>query len=182
MLDALVDFLSREQAIINAHGGFLNDFPILLANCVKHSYGNYSILENCTYFDSTLMFRYAGYTKPGLDALSQEFNIAMEVRDCHSVLHDAKLLIAICKKRMDLLLKLDHLHTFRFYGILLHIKEKLPTSIWKIFNLARECSSCNELESKLYDCSKERTALNRKPVCKIAYCYFKDSYFYCKQL
>ena len=127
------------------------------------------------------MFQNAGYTKPGLDALSQEFNIAMEVGDCHSALHDAELLMAICKKRMDLLLKLDHLHIFRFNGILLHIKEKLPTSIWTIFNLAREYSSCKELDSKLYDCSKERTALNRKQVCKIAYWYFKDRYFYCKQ-
>ena len=73
-MDALVDFLSPEQAnsetipIIIAHG-FLNDFPILLANCVKHSYDNYSILTNCTYVDM-LMFRNAGYAKPGLDALS----------------------------------------------------------------------------------------------------------------
>ena len=98
MTDALVDFLSRETIpIIIAHGGFLNDFPILLANGVKHSYGNYSILENCTYVDSMLMFWNAGNTKPGLDAFSQEFNIAMEVRDVTL----RYTLMAICKKRMS---------------------------------------------------------------------------------
>ena len=101
-----------------------------------------------TYTDSMLVFRNAGYRKPGLDALSQEFNIVMEVRNCHSALHDAELLMAICTKRIDLLLKLDHLHIFTFNGILLHIKEKLPTSIWTIFNLARVCSPCKERESK----------------------------------
>ena len=104
MMDALVDFLSRGQAhseaipIIIAHGGFFNDFPILLANCVKHSYGNYSILENCTYVDSMLMFRNAGYTKPGLDARSQHFKNAMKVSDCHSAIHDAELVMAIGKR------------------------------------------------------------------------------------
>ena len=76
MMDALVDFLSHEQAqsetisIIIAHGGFSNDFPILLANCIKHSYDNYSILANCTYVDSMLMFQNAGYVKPGSKRLS----------------------------------------------------------------------------------------------------------------
>ena len=70
---------------------------------------------------------------------------------------------------MDLLLKLDHLHIFTFNGILLNTKEKLPTSIRTIFNLARGCSSCKELESKLYDCNKERAALNRKQVVKLVF-------------
>ena len=47
------------------------------------------------------MFRNAGYTKPELDALSREFNIAMEVRDYHSAIHDAELLMPICMGKMD---------------------------------------------------------------------------------
>ena len=58
---SLIFFLVNKQCetipIIIAHGGFSNDFPILLANCIKHSYGNYSILANCTHVDSMLMFR-----------------------------------------------------------------------------------------------------------------------------
>ena len=73
MMVALIDFLSREQAhsetipIIIVNGGFLNDFLILLTNCVKHSYGNYSV-ANSTYVDSMLIFRNEGYMEPGLDA------------------------------------------------------------------------------------------------------------------
>ena len=52
----------------------------------------------------------------------------MELRDCHSVLHDAELL--------------DHAQSFN--DILLHLNEKLPITIWKIFNLARECSLCKK--------------------------------------
>ena len=118
MMDALVDFLSCVQAqsetipIIIAHGGFSNDFPILHRNCIKLRYGNY-----CAYVDSMLMFRNAGYVKPGLDALFQEFNIAMEVRDYHSVLHNAELLMAICMEKMDLLLLLVPDHSLSFDDI-----------------------------------------------------------------
>ena len=41
ILDGLVEFLHREQVqsetipIIIAHGGYLHDFPILLASCMK---------------------------------------------------------------------------------------------------------------------------------------------------
>ena len=183
-MDALVEFLHREQAQSKtirsniAHGGFLNNFPILLANCIKHSSDNYSILENCMYVDSMLMFRNAGYAKTGLDALCQEFNIAMEVRDYHSALHDAEKLIAICMRRVDVLLLLDH--SLSFNNILLHLNEKLPTPIWRVFNLARECSSRTELEYKLYEFRK--SALNHKQVCKIAYWYLKDRYLYLKKL
>ena len=125
------------------------------------------------------MFQNAGYARPGLDALSYKFNIEMKVGDYHSALHDAELLITICMKRVDLLL--DH-HSLTFNDILLHLNNKLPTPIWRVFKLARECSSHNELEYKLYEFSKQRTSLNHNQVCKIAYWYFKDRYLYCKQL
>ena len=142
MMDALNGFLCCEQAqsetipIIIAHGGFLNDFTILLANCAKHEYDNYSLLlGNCTYVDSMLMFQNAGYARPGLDALSRKFNIVMRARKYHSALHDAELLLTICIKRVDLLL-LDQ-HSLTFNDILLYLNEKLPIPIWRVFKLAR---------------------------------------------
>ena len=92
-----------------------------------------------------LMFQNRSYVKPGLDALFQEFNIPMEVRDYHSALHNAELLMAICMQEMDILLLLDHLLSFN--DILLDLNEKLPTQ--RIFNLAREC--CRTLNSNI-DC------------------------------
>ena len=188
MMDALIEFIYYEQAqsetiaVIIAHGGILNDFPILLANCMKHGYTNYSILTECAYVDSMQLFRNAGYTKPGLDALCQEINSIKEARNHHSAIDDAEMLMAFCcKKRIDSLLSLDNLLTFN--DTLLHLNEKLPISIWRIFNLSRKCTSYKELECKLYEFSKERTALNHKQVCKIAYWFFKDRYlYYSKQL
>ena len=103
----------------------------------------------------------------------------MEGRDYHSALHDAELLMTICMKRVDLLLLLDH--SMSFNDILLYLNEKMPTPIWEVFNLARECSSHTVLEYKLYEFSRQRTALNHKQVCKIAYWYFKDRYLYCSK-
>ena len=43
VMDRLVEFLQHEQVqcetipIIIAHGGYLHDFPILLASCMKHN-------------------------------------------------------------------------------------------------------------------------------------------------
>ena len=40
VLDRLVGFIRREAtepAIIIAHGGYVHDFPILLASCMKHT-------------------------------------------------------------------------------------------------------------------------------------------------
>ena len=85
-----------------------------------------------------------------------EFNIAMEVRDYHSALHNAELVMAICMEKMDLLLFLlpppPPDHSLSFNDILLHLNEKLPTPIWRLFNLAREFLSHTELEYKLYGC------------------------------
>ena len=49
VMDGLVEVLHREQAwgetppIIIAHGGYLHDFPILLASCMKHNCDNFGV-------------------------------------------------------------------------------------------------------------------------------------------
>ena len=64
-------FLGYEQAqsetnhIIIAQVEFLNDSLILLANCINHSYVDYSIFTKCKYVDNMLVFRNKGYKKPG---------------------------------------------------------------------------------------------------------------------
>ena len=43
----LVEFIRREATeppIIIAHGGYVHDFPILLASCMKHNYNDYAVL------------------------------------------------------------------------------------------------------------------------------------------
>ena len=60
VMDGLVDFLHHEQVqsktttpVIIAHGGYSYDFPILLANCMKHDYDfHLTVLAKCMYVDS----------------------------------------------------------------------------------------------------------------------------------
>ena len=50
VMAGLTEFLHREQAqsetipVIVAHGGYSHDFPILIANCMKHNWDKFGIL------------------------------------------------------------------------------------------------------------------------------------------
>ena len=55
VMDRLVEFIRREATelpIIIAHGGYVHDFPILLARCMKHNYNDYPVLAELMYVDS----------------------------------------------------------------------------------------------------------------------------------
>ena len=56
VMDGLVEVLQHEQSetptIIIAHGGYLHDFPILLASCMKHNFDKFGILIQCMFVDS----------------------------------------------------------------------------------------------------------------------------------
>ena len=57
--------------ILHVDGGYLNDFPILLANCMKHNY-DWTPLEGCMSVDSMRVLQNSGYKRPGLDALCED--------------------------------------------------------------------------------------------------------------
>ena len=78
VMNGLVEFLQHEQSettIIIAHGGYLHDFPILLASCMKHNCDNFGILAECMFVDSMQILQNGGYKRPGLDVLCEELNI-----------------------------------------------------------------------------------------------------------
>ena len=80
-MNGLVEFLHREQVrgktlpMIIAHGGYLHDFPILRASCMKHNCDKFGILTECMFMDSMQILQDDGYKRPGLDALCEELNI-----------------------------------------------------------------------------------------------------------
>ena len=179
---SMIDFVQSEQSvsdtdpIIVAHGGYYNDFPILLANCTKHGFGDYGILKDCLFVDSVDLFKDAGYERPGLDNLCREFKLK---RGFHSALDDALLLKRIvCDKRSKLY---DNLYTYTFKDIENFLIMNLPIPIERIYNLARRCLSYRELASMLFESVTKKTALNKKQYFKVAYYYFIDRYiFLCK--
>ena len=55
VMDGLVALIRREAtepAIIITHGGYVHDFPILLASCMKHTYSDLAVLPELVYVDS----------------------------------------------------------------------------------------------------------------------------------
>ena len=78
-MDGLVEFIRCEQthtpSIIIAHGGYVHDFPILLASCMKHNSNDYTVLAELMYVDSMQNLKDAGYRRPGLDALCTDLKI-----------------------------------------------------------------------------------------------------------
>ena len=151
VMTEMIGFIQCEQLdsntnpIILAHGGYYNDFPILLANCTKHSFTDYGILKNCLFVDSIDLFKDVGYEKSSLNNLCHEFKIK---RDFHSALEDALILKRIlCDKKSELC---DHMYSYTFKDIGVWLNQKLPIPIKKIYDLERECSYPSDLRTLLY--------------------------------
>ena len=183
VIQELIEFIQHEQLhsltnpIIIAHGGHLQDFPILLANCMKHRFVDYKTLEMCKYVDSMQVLQNQGYDKkPGLDALCVDLYVEKRMR--HSALGDAELLKTVCNKQPLRQVLNQQQYGYTFTDILYHLNEKLPISIAQLYDIAVECSSYQDLESILYKYATKKTALNANQVCKVAYWYFRDRFIY----
>ena len=141
---------------------------------MKHNCDTFGILAECMFVDSMQILQNGGYKRPGLDALCEELNIK---RNRHSALEDAYILKTVCNKKPELL---DHPYGYTFGDITYHLNQKLPLPIRKVYSLAAECASCQELGCILYKYVHIKSALNLKQVCKITHWYFKDRFIYCK--
>ena len=136
VMAGLTEYLHREQAqsetipVIIAHGGYLHDFPILLASCMKHNWDKFGILTECMFVDSIQVLQDDGYKRPGLDALCKELNIK---RSSHSALEDAYILKTVCTVKAEMM---DHPYGYTFGDITCHLNRKLPLSIRKVYSLA----------------------------------------------
>ena len=118
-------FLHHEQVqsettipVIIAHGGYWHDFPILLANCMKHDYDfHITALAKCMYVDSMRVLQNGGggggYRRPCLDALWNG----------HSAFEDAEILMTICKSKSEIF---NQQYGFTFENVLHHLDKKLP--------------------------------------------------------
>ena len=96
VMDGLIAFIrceATELAIIIAHGGYVHDFPIILASRMKHNYSEFAVLAKLVYIDSMQNLKDAGYRRPALDALCEELKIE---RRGHSAIDDAKIVQTVC--------------------------------------------------------------------------------------
>ena len=84
--------------VIITHGGYSHDFPIPLANCMKHDY-DFHLTVLAEYVDSMRVLQSRGYKRPGLDALCNNLNMK---RNGHSAFEDAEILVTICKSKSEI--------------------------------------------------------------------------------
>ena len=109
VLDGLVEFLHCETIpIIIAHEGYLHDFPIQLASCMKYDCDKFGILPECMFVDSMQILQDDGYKRTGLDVLCEELNIK---RKSHSALEHAYILKTVRTKKPEML---DHPYEYTF--------------------------------------------------------------------
>ena len=111
-MDGLVAFIrceATEQAIIIAQGGYVHDFPILLASCMKDNYSDFAVLAVLVYVDSMQNLKDAGYRRPGLETLCEELKIE---RRGYSALDDAKILQTVCTMKSQEMLQNPYGYTF----------------------------------------------------------------------
>ena len=171
VVDDLIKFIEKEEeedeesgTIIIGHGSYLTDFPLLLVNCMKARY-DYTRFDKFTFIDSMQVFKDKGYKRPGLDALSGE------VDRIHSAIRDVELLRDVIKRLLD---DITTTTKYELKDIMQYVNKKLPISIQHLYKLADEAVSYQCFESELYSHVDEKTALNNKQVCKIAYRYFAN--------
>ena len=147
VMDGLVAFIRREAtrpAIIIAHGGYVHDFPILLASCMKHNYSDFAVLGELVYVDSMQNLNDAGYRRPGLDALCEELKIE---RRGHSALDDAKILQTVCTMKSEL----QNPYGYTFIDIISYLNAKLPIPVQRVFSVPSYVNNLcyNKLKSQL---------------------------------
>ena len=160
----LLNFIKVEErdppTRIIAHGGYLADFPLLVANCMKKDF-TYAWLNNCELVDSVKELQRLGYKKPGLNSFAPPNRI-------HSAFDDVRLLHRVAN---DLLPQKLHIYTLE--DIIHQMYTKMPISIIDLRRLAGEAESLQHMEALLHELSTENTALNKKQVWKIARHYFR---------
>ena len=169
VMNELTAFITKEgthgsQTILIGHGAFLNDYPLIIANCIKNRY-DHSTLKEYRFADSMEAFRDSGYERPGLDSLSSTH------RTIHSAIQDVKLLRDIVTSHHDIRYKL---HTYE--DILEHLTTKMPLSVPEIqLEAQRRCYE--DFEQYLLKHAREKTALNKKQLMKIVNRYYYDTLY-----
>ena len=165
VMQELVDFIEQEEGknksstTIVSHGGYLSDFPLLLANCMKFHY-DYTTFFNYKFIDSMQIFQSMGYHRPGLESL------ANTKRKIHTATQDVQLL-----KDVITTYNIDISRGYTLSDILQYMNRKLPISIPDLYKLVSRTTSFNSLESMLRPYSGAKNALNKKQLYKIVYRY-----------
>ena len=168
MIKRLKEFVKSETTTptVIAHGGYLTDFPLLFANCMKYNIEVKDIFENYTFADSVKMLECINCKKTGLNTISDS------KYKQHSALSDVKALASVfSKKYIDLLNQ--NLVSCSTGDILQSLGRKLPISIDELYHLSKSVNNIEQLTHCLKHYAYRKSALSNKQIVKVAIYAFK---------
>ena len=171
MLKRMLLFIKSEtdNPTIIAHSGYLNDFPLLFINCIKHNINVADVFKNYTFIDSLKVIRNSiECRKPGLKS------IIILCYKQHTALSDVKSLLNVFTKQQPYTSLLsDSVQTYSTNDIVQFMNQKLPLSIDKHHQFVYNVHTVEQLKQKLAQYVKEKSALKRKQLVKVSFYAYK---------
>ena len=186
-----------EPVTIVAHSGYLNDFPLLVMNCIKNkcdtaAMSSYRFIDTLKILqkvaeDDTLntVFSIATLTPDrhrqkrfSLKTLAKEV-LGYSNPPLHSSNNDANTLMQVFRREPYKSILSRNVNdkdaTYNINSINWYLNSKMPISIDDMYKLATQAKSPHQLTLLLSKHVREKTALNTSNVNKIAfyYCCFK---------
>ena len=180
--DDMIDFVDIEadgkKVILAAHSGFLADFPLLLINCIKnrcdiHKMNEYDFVDTLQILQKDTDIKTTHNTGFSLKSLAEKV-LGDRMLALHSAYNDAVNLKNIFSDDpyKDILMR-NLTNTYDLQTIHQHVNSKMPITIDDLYTHGANVSSPDRLSLLLSKHVREKTALNKSNVNKIA------SYYYC---
>ena len=175
VIEEFTNFIQHEanmrQPIIIAHGGFHNDFPLLITNCRKTGYNYINAFKNILFMDSVELLKKANIQNPGIDSIIKDLPNVAENVTRHTAVGDVQILsnIFLLDSYRELLLTGE---TYNLNKIEQYVNNKLPISISDIYSMAYLVSSQTSFEITLLPYCKNKSSLTRKQIKKLCIIIF----------
>ena len=180
------------EVTIIAHSGYLHDFPLLVTNCIKNKC-NTAAMYNYCFIDTLQILQKEAEDNSHNTVFSLETHnnlpqslalkslakkvighTTMQLHDSHK---DAKTLMQVFRHEpyRSILMRNINNNTYDVNSIYEYLYAKMPISIDDMYKLATQAESPHQLALLLSTHVREKTALNKSTVAKIAfyYLYFK---------
>ena len=176
----MIDFIDTEangtKVIIAAHSGYLADFPLLLVNCIKNQCETNRMI-NYEFIDTLQIIQKDRGETTHNTGFSLKSLAERVLRDktlpLHSAYNDAVTLKNIFTHEPYKNILLQNLtNTYTIQKIQQYVNSKMPVTIADLYNHRTHVSSSDHLSLLLWKHVREKTALNKSNVKKIAVYYY----------
>ena len=170
MIKRLCKFVKSETATptLIAHNGYLCDFPLLFANCMKYNLEVEDIFKNYTFVDTIKVLQRMGCRKTGLKTISsvkyQQHNAASDAKALASTFTKQEVYTNLLNQNREICSTGD---------ILQFLGRKLSIPIDKLCILSSSVNNVEQLTYFLKEYTHKKTALSNEQIGKVSTYAFK---------